>query len=145
MAMQELASVKTNIIMDYGEWISASVKTYHAHNFSMNSQHAYIKVEGTKGAVKIKMGSLINYPHGVTDQFEYIIAGDDRNKDWQSLPVEGSWFPHAFIGSMAQLMLVANGEIDVPDNAVKDCLETMQCVEAAYLSSNRGGVMVKSL
>jgi hypothetical protein len=54
--------------------------------------------------------------------------------------IEGSWFPHGFIGSMAQLMLAAEGSIAKPDNSAEYCIYTMACVEAAYLSSEKGGV-----
>jgi hypothetical protein len=47
-------------------------------------------------------------------------------------------FPHAFIGSMSQLMRAASGEIKVADNSVEDSIYTMACVEAAYQSSESG-------
>lgn len=54
--------------------------------------------------------------------------------------IKGSWFPEAFIGSMQQVMLAAEGIIDIPGNSVEDCIHTMACVEAAYQSSGKGGV-----
>ena len=39
--------------------------------------------------------------------------------------IEGSWFPHAFIGSMAQLMLAAEGAIEKPDNSAEDCIRSI--------------------
>jgi predicted dehydrogenase len=56
------------------------------------------------------------------------------------MDIEGTWFPHAFIGPMAELMKAAEGTIPVPDNSVEDCIYTMACVEAAYESSARGSV-----
>ena len=86
------------------------------------------------------MGSLINYPDGIADVFEYITKEKDQPAVWKILPVEGQWFPHAFIGSMEQLMLASEGAITAPDNSVKDALHTMACVEAAYASSKAGGI-----
>ena len=83
---------------------------------------------------------LKNYPAGEPDKFEYILLDEAGSKDWKSKNIEGSWFPHAFIGSMAQLLLAAEGAIEKPDNSAEDCIHTMACVEAAYLSSERGGI-----
>jgi len=60
------------------------------------------------------------------------------------MKIDGSWFPHAFIGSMAQVMLAAEGKIDAPDNSVEDCIHTMACVEAAYMSAEKSGVKLGS-
>jgi hypothetical protein len=44
---------------------------------------------------------------------------------------------------MEQMMLAAEGKIARPDNSVEDCIDTMACVEAAYLSNERGGVTLE--
>ncbi len=62
--MSQLASVRSNIIMDYGDMVRANIVTNHCHKFGMEHQHSYIKFEGTQGAIKINMGLLMNYPHG---------------------------------------------------------------------------------
>jgi hypothetical protein len=41
---------------------------------------------------------------------------------------------------MAQVMLATEGTINRPDNSVEDAIYTMACVEAAYQSSNIGGI-----
>ena len=142
--MSQLASVRSNIIMDYGDTVRANIITNHCHKFGLQQQHSYIKFEGTQGAIKIDLGLLMNYPHGVADQFQYItLTGNEP--EWKTLEIEGSWFPHAFIGSMEQVMLAAAGQIPKPDNSVEDCIYTMACVEAAYLSSERGGVTLNEI
>jgi predicted dehydrogenase len=55
------------------------------------------------------------------------------------MPLEGSWFPHAFIGSMAQVMLAADGKPNALVTPVEDTIHTMACLEAAYESSDTGG------
>src|SRR5262249_10315811 len=117
--------------------IRANILTNHCHNYGTPKQQSYIKIEGSKGAIKINFGALINYPRGAADSFEYILL---EKGEWQEMKIEGSWFPHAFIGSMAQVMLAAEGTIAKPDNSVEDCIHTMACVEAAYQSSEQGGV-----
>src|ERR1700761_5617467 len=138
--MPELASVRTSIIMDYGPMIRANILTNHCHDFGLQHQHSYVKLEGTKGAIRIKLGVLMNYPQGVPDSFEYCIAEPGQPRVWKNVAIPGSWFPHAFIGSMAQVMLSAEGTIPKPDNSVEDAIYTMACVEAAYESSRQGGV-----
>ena len=135
-----LASVRTSMILDYGEQVRANILTNHNHEFGLRHQHSYIKIEGTLGAIRIKMGSLIDYPTGVADSFEYVIREKGQAPVWKTLEISGSWFPHAFIGTMAQMMMAAEGGIPHPDNSVEDCIYTMACVEAAYTSSAGGGV-----
>ena len=144
-SMPQLASVRSNIIMDYGEMVAANILTNHCHNYGTPKQQSYIKIEGSKGAVKISFGALIDYPRGSADSFEYVLLEEGKEPEWREIKVEGSWFPHAFIGSMSQLMLAAEGSIAAPDNSAADCIHTMACVEAAYLSSERGGISVSSI
>ncbi len=144
-SMPKLASVRSNIIMDYGDMISANILTNHCHIYGTPKQQSYIKIEGSKGAVKINFGALIDYPRGTADSFEYILLDGSDAPRWQEMNIEGSWFPHAFIGSMQQMMLAAEGKLEQPDNSVEDCIETMACVEAAYLSNKRGGVTLNDI
>ncbi|WP_431210834.1 Gfo/Idh/MocA family protein [Puia sp. P3] len=136
----ELASVRTSMIMDYGMEKRANILTNHNHDFGLLQQQSYVKFEGTKGAIKLTLGVLKNYPQGVADSFEYVIVEKGKAPVWKTLDVSGGWFPHAFIGSMSQVMLAAEGSIARPDNSVEDAIRTMACVEAAYISSERGGV-----
>lgn len=142
-AMPQLASVRSNIIMDYGDMVRANILTNHCHNYGTPKQQSYIKIEGSKGAVIINFGALINYPRGEADSFDYVLLEEGKAPQWQQMHIEGSWFPHAFIGSMDQLMLAAEGKIIKPDNSVEDCIDTMACMEAAYESSEGGGTPVQ--
>lgn len=141
----QLTSVKSTIIMDYGDHIRATIHTNHHHDFGYHHQESHIKIEGTAGAVKMSMGVLINYPHGVPDTFEYITAVPGSAPEWKSKTIEGSWFPHAFIGTMEQMILAKKGLIEKPQNNIDDAFDTMRCVEAAYISSGQGGVSLSSI
>jgi predicted dehydrogenase len=138
--MGELASVKSNIIMDYGNLISANILTNHCHIYGSQHQHSFIKFEGTKGAIKIKLGLLMDYPTGVPDEFEYVILERGKEPEWKKIAIAGGWFPHAFIGSMSQMMMAMEGTILHPANSVEDAIHTMACVEAAYRSDAEGGI-----
>jgi predicted dehydrogenase len=151
-SMAQLASVRSNIIMDYGELVAANILTNHCHNYGTPKQQSYIKIEGSKGAIKINFGALIDYPRGAADSFEYVLLEEAcpsgrraKEPEWKTMQVEGSWFPHAFIGSMEQVLLAASKQIEQPDNSVEDCIHTMACVEAAYKSSEAGGVTLLSI
>jgi predicted dehydrogenase len=144
-AMPQIASVRSNIIMDYGESIRANILTNHCHYYGIPKQQSYIKIEGIKGAIKINFGALIDYPRGAADSFEYILLGEGKEPHWQEMSIDGSWFPHAFIGSMKEMMQAADGKIEKPDNSVEDCIHTMACVEAAYKSSESGGVKLTDI
>lgn len=139
-SMPQLASVRSNIIMDYGDMVAANILTNHCHNYGTPKQQSYIKIEGSKGAIKINFGALIDYPRGAADSFEYVLLQEGKEPQWKTMEVTGSWFPHAFIGSMQQLLLTAEGKIEHPDNSVEDCIYTMACTEAAYKSSEQGGI-----
>ena len=139
----QLASVKSNIIMDYGDMVRAVIHTNHNHNYSYQKQESYVKIEGTRGAIKITFGALINYPQGVPDSFEYITLEEGQEAQWQTKTIDGTWFPHAFIGTMRQMQLAKSGIVDKPENSIDDALETMICVEAAYTSNEKGGVITE--
>jgi predicted dehydrogenase len=143
-AMDGQAQVRSNILMHYGENSRVSIHTNHNHHFSPKFQEARIKLEGTKGAICITPGVLINYPAGIPDAFSYISMLDE-NPEWQTIPIEGSWFPHAFAGSMGQIILAKAGQIPAPDNSVADALYTMACVEAASVSAETGFINLPPL
>lgn len=143
--MAQLASVRSSVIMDYGDEIRATILTNHCHEFGIAKQESYIKLEGTKGAIKITLGVLQDYPKGTPDKFEYIHLDENDSGEWKILNIDGSWFPDAFIESMNQLMLARDGSLKQADNSVEDCIYTMACVEAAYLSSETGGIKLEEV
>lgn len=138
--MKELASVRSNIVLDYGDWLRANILTNHCHLYGQQHQHAFIKLEGTKGAIRMHLGVLMDYPHGQTDKLEYVTLQEGAQPVWQTVPIDGTWFPHAFMGSMQQLIEVAAGIRRQPDNSVEDAIHTMACVEAAYRSGGRQSI-----
>jgi len=136
-----MSSTRTNVIMNYGDSVRALVSTNHDHDFGDRHQESYVKWEGTKGAIYAKMGLLMNYPDGVPDVFEYCIVEEGKQPEWVSQKLEGSWFPDAFIGTMSSLMCYVEGSSDILHTSVQDVMKTMLVVEAAYESSDLGGVV----
>ena len=134
---------RSNIIMDYGDNPRVNILTNHGHDYHPSMQESYFKFEGSKGAIKATTGLLMNYPDGVPDRFEYILR-DEADKGWQSLEINGSWFPEAFIGTMSSLMRYVQGETNQLPTSVEDAIHTMAVVEAAYQSSENGGTSILS-
>jgi predicted dehydrogenase len=136
---KELSSTRSTLLFDYGDTMHAVINVNHDHAFGPHNQESFIKWEGTKGAVKAKMGLLMNYPDGVPDLFEYCLLEAGREPAWTTQKLEGSWFPEAFVGSMASLMRFAEGSAATLPTSVEDVIQTMATVEAAYRSNERGG------
>ncbi len=139
-ATPNLAATRTQLMLDYGDVRRAGIATNHGHDFGRAHQESYVKWEGTRGAIKAGLGVLLNYPAGEPDTLEYCSRDASGPPAWVSVPLEGAWFPHAFIGPMADVMRFANGEIAELPTRVADAFNTMAVVEAAYQSSASGGV-----
>jgi len=135
--MPQLASVKSMLYMDYGENMRATILTNHCHKFGPRHQHSYIRIEGTRGAIYIRLGLLMDYPKGVPDQFEYIILNEKGEGQWKTVTINGSWFPDAFAGSMGEMMKAVSDKKYKPDNNLADGLKTMQWVEKALQSNEK--------
>ena len=137
--MRELAQTRTSIIMDYGDDLRVNLHINFNHNYAKKYQESILKIEGLKGAIRVKLGLMYDYPEGEPDRVEYITFDEG---EWKELPVRGSWFNEAFIGTMGGLMK----KLDDPSyeymNSVEDAFHTMCVVEACYKSSAEGGTPV---
>ena len=130
-----LAATKSAIILDYGDWKRVRISTNHHFDFSAESQQSYVQWEGTNGVMRALMGVNLDYPRGLPDSLTYL----GSEGDWSTVKTEGNWFPEAFIGSMASLQAYVTGAATELPTRIEDALDTMRVVEAAYLSSERGG------
>jgi predicted dehydrogenase len=133
----DLASTKSVIIFDYGDDKRVFINTNHSHDFSPLMQRSFVQWEGLTGAMRAQMGVNMNYPVGEPDNLKYVLRDGDR---WKDAPISGNWFPDAFMGSMGSLQAYVQGDAKTLPTSVEDAIDTMRTVEAAYLSSERGGV-----
>ncbi len=133
----ELAATKSVITFDYGDEKRVFLATNHSHDLGSTMQRSFVQWEGSGGAMRALMGVNLDYPKGRPDTFEYIVRGD---AGWSEAPVSGNWFPDAFIGSMGSLQCFVQGEAEMLPTSVEDAIDTMRVVEAAYRSSERGGM-----
>lgn len=135
-----LAQVRSAILLNYGPGVRATITTNHCHDYGGQHQESYLKWEGSRGAIRARVGLLMDYPRGVGDLFEVCLKDADGNPGpWTPYPIKGSWFPEAFIGSMAVVQRHREGLDTVMATSVDDVARTMAVVEAAYLSSASGG------
>ncbi|BET68332.1 Gfo/Idh/MocA family oxidoreductase [Opitutales bacterium ASA1] len=139
----KLASTRTTIALDYGPRVRATITTNHGHEFGPRHQESYVKWEGTRGAIKATLGLLMDYPKGSPDSLEMCrLDAAGTIGDWEPVPFSGSWYPHAFIGSMGSMLRFSTGESSELPTAVEDAFKTMAVVEAAYESAARGSTPV---
>jgi predicted dehydrogenase len=136
------AGTRSAVILDYAERVRVNILTNHGHAYGQEKQWSHAKWEGTKGAIQVRMGVNMDYPKGVPDMLEYVIVDDGQAPVWKSIDVEGTWFPHAFMGTMSSLMRFVNGETTALPTSVEDAIRTMATVEAAYISSERDGTLL---
>ncbi|MCC7157502.1 MAG: Gfo/Idh/MocA family oxidoreductase [Bryobacterales bacterium] len=138
-----LTSTRSTVILNYGEFLRATVTTNHGHAYGPRNQESFVKWEGTKGAIKIRLGLMLDYPAGQADQFEHVILEEGKAPEWKVTPVQGTWFPDAFMFSMASLLSYLDGSSSVLPASVEDAYRTMAVVEAAYESIASGGTAVR--
>jgi predicted dehydrogenase len=141
----ELTSTRSTIIMEYKSGVRATIMANHNHDFGVRHQESYLKWEGMKGAIWARLGLLMNYPKGVGDAFEYCVREEGREPEWKAVELEGSWYPEAFIGTMASVQRHKEGSDATLPTSVEDVIHTMECVEAAYQANSRGGVSPQAL
>ena len=135
----DLAATKTSMILDYGDWKRVFVVTNHSHEFA-ETQQSFVQLEGSAGAIRMQLGVNLDYPKGRPDTLAYALRDEGS---WHELPVNGSWFPDAFIGSMGALQAYVEGTQDELPINFESAYETMALVEAAYRSSERGGTILE--
>jgi predicted dehydrogenase len=130
----EMAQTRTSAILDYGNEVRCALSINHDHKFGRRHQACEFRVSGTEGAAYLQLGLNLNYPHGEPDILEIYPKGGDA---WIAVPLEGEWFPDAFVGRMANLQRFASGEDSELISSVEDGWNTMALVEAAYTSSSQ--------
>ncbi|WP_415907400.1 Gfo/Idh/MocA family protein [Oleiharenicola sp. Vm1] len=144
-ATPHLAATRTTMALDYGDLLRATITTNHAHDYGPRHQESYVKWEGTRGVIRAQLGVLLNYPQGGRDALELCLKEPGQPAgEWREIPVDGTWFPHAFIGTMDSLQRYAAGATTELPTRVDDAFRTMAVVEAAYASSASGATPIPS-
>jgi predicted dehydrogenase len=127
-----MAQTRTTAILDYGDHVRCALSINHDHKYGRRHQACDFRISGTEGAAYLQLGVNLNYPEGEADILEIYPKGGNG---WVAVPLEGKWFPDAFVGRMANLQRYASGEDAELVSSVEDAWNTMALVEAAYTSS----------
>ena len=137
--VNDLADSKSSIILDYGKEIRCCLSLNHNHYFGEKHSSAFAKIEGHKGAIFIELGLLLDYPKGKPEKVEVI---SKKINKWNDIPLNGSWFPDAFAGTMAELQRYVNNEITDMSHSLDNSIGTMKMVEACKLSDESGSIKI---
>jgi len=138
----KVAQSRTAAILDYGDNVRCSLSINHDHFFGRKFQASEFRLCGTEGAAYVKLGVNLDYPEGEDDELWIHPRGA---KEWVKVDLEGSWFPDAFIGRMANLQRYANGQDATLISSVEDAWQTMALVEASFEASVSGATPIARL
>ena len=124
----EFAQTRTSAILDYGGRLRSTMTINHNHPFGRKFQSAWMRVEGSAGAMMGKFGVLYDYPNGEPDELWFA----RRDTDWERIPLQGAWFVDAFMGTMRNVQRFDAGEDEILYAGVEDAYQTMALVEACF-------------
>jgi predicted dehydrogenase len=123
---------RTLIHMKFPGETRALIHDNHNNWADEDDWYATIRIEGTEGIIKGTNGALYNYPVGREDTLSFKSKKIDSGY-WFTPKLEGKWFPHAFMGTMGELMRAIEEERE-PENSVQDNLDTIRMLFATYKS-----------
>ncbi len=136
---KDFAQTRTSVILDYGDRMRGLMSINHNHQCGRKFQSAWFRIEGTEGAMMVKLGVCFDYPNGEADELWLCPNGGE----WEQIPLEGSWFIDAFMGTMRNVQRYDAGEDDRLYASVEDAYETMALVEACFQSMKTPATALK--
>ena len=125
-----IAQTRTSAILDYGDRLRGLMSINHNHTNGRKFQSAWFRFEGTEGAMMVKLGVNYDYPKGEDDELWFCRKGGE----WEQVPLQGSWFIDAFMGTMRNVQRFDAGEDEELYGSTEDAYETMALVEACFRS-----------
>jgi len=125
-----LAQTRTSVLLDYGDQRRGVMSINHNHQGGRQFQSAWFRIEGTAGALMVKLGVCFDYPRGEADELWFCPNGGT----WAKVPLTGSWFIEAFMGPMRNLQRFDAGQDAALFSGVEDAFHTMALVEACFAS-----------
>ena len=127
------AQTRTSVLLDWGDARRGVMSINHNHQGGRKFQSAWFRIEGTAGAMMVKLGVCFDYPRGEADELWFCPTGGE----WTQVPLTGSWFIEAFMGPMRNLQRVAAGEDAALFSGTEDAFHTMALVEACFAAMER--------
>jgi predicted dehydrogenase len=126
------AETRTTVLFWFPGDTRGLIVDNHSNIAAEDDWYATFRFEGSEGTVKGTFGALYNYPIGREDTIQFFSRRVSESY-WFVPRLEGRWFPHAFMGSMGELMAAVEDERE-PENSVADNLTTLQMVFGAMRS-----------
>ena len=123
-----LAQSRTSVLLDYGDMRRGVMSINHNHQGGRKFQSAWFRIEGSEGALAVKLGVCFDYPNGEADELWFCPNGGA----WGQVPLTGSWFIDAFMGPMRNLQRFDAGEDAQLFSGVEDAFHSMALVEACF-------------
>lgn len=123
-----LAQTRTSVLLDYGDLRRGVMSINHNHQGGRQFQSAWFRIEGSAGAIMVKLGVCFDYPNGEADELWFCPNGGS----WRQVPLTGSWFIEAFMGPMRNLQRFDAGEDASLFSGVEDAFHSMALVEACF-------------
>lgn len=118
-------------ILEYGDGLRAvsidNCYTWADHRIEW-------RVEGTEGIAKGTIG-WPDYPEGSPSTIRWTTRAAEG--EWEQPAWDERWFPHAFKGTMAQLMRAIQDDAE-PEISGRTTVGTMALCEAAYAAAEQG-------
>ena len=136
---KEFAQTRTSVILDYGDTLRGIMSINHNHQNGKKFQSAWFRIEGTVGSMMVKLGVILDYPKGSNDELWYC----PNQGEWQEIPLQGSWFVDAFMGTMGNVQRFDSGEDTELFTSIEDAYQTMSLVEACFKSTNSPSTPLK--
>lgn len=131
-----LAQTRTSVVLDYGDLRRGVMSINHNHQGGRQFQSAWFRIEGSTGAMMVKLGVCFDYPNGEADELWFCPNG----AAWRQVPLTGSWFVDAFMGPMRNLQRFDAGEDAQLFSGVEDAFHSMALVEACFTAMALPGV-----
>ncbi len=132
-AFPSLADTRSAIELAFPGGLRASIRTDHASSLEPGARVSELRVEGSRGAARVRLGVNLDYAAPRPDALTLTLGARVRR-----VPLVGSWFPDAFEGPMSNLQRFVRGQDAVLHTRASDALRTMELVESCYRSSARG-------
>jgi predicted dehydrogenase len=123
---------RTFTILEYTPTLSVVILVNH-NNWSAQPR-AVIRCEGTTGRSEGRLGLFEDYPTGGPHAISFVAREVPES---YSRTFDERWFPDAFAGPMAELLLAIEQDRE-PLTSGRDNLTTLALVEAAYRSADEG-------
>jgi predicted dehydrogenase len=131
----EASDCRTSAILDYGDTVRCCLSLNHTNHTGPVHRQARITLMGTRGGAILDIGLMLNYPTDAPDRLEIATEG----VAWTEVPLQGRWYPDAFLGIMAHMQRYLGGEDETLTISAEDAIRTMAVVEACRRSDAAGG------